>query len=129
MPQRPKYLFLLAGLFILFGLPMFAAPQNHQAQISEDEIKKHFSKGPDCEGVDIDNLDYFDFVGDGNQEAVVVASTCATGTAGPDVHALLRRQPDGSLAALKVPEPSEKQYRRALLPLLLRPHCRGRTSG
>ena len=89
---------------------MFAVPQNHQAQISEDEIKKYFSKSPGCEGVDIDNLDYFDFVGNGNQEAVVVASTCATGTAGPDVHAVLRRQPDGSLVELKIPEPTDKQY-------------------
>ncbi len=48
-------------------------------------------------------------MGDGNEEAVVVASTCATGTAGPDVHAVVRRQPNGSLAELKIPEPTGEQ--------------------
>jgi uncharacterized protein YecT (DUF1311 family) len=95
---------------ILFFLPPLLLAQQHPAQISEDEIEKHFSKAPDCEGVDIDSLEYFDFLGDGNEEAIVVASTCATGTAGPDVHAVVRRQPDGSLAELKIPEPTEKQY-------------------
>ena len=60
-------------------------------------------------GLDINHLEYFDFTGDGQDDAVVLASTCATGTAGPDVHVVLARQPDGSLADLKVPDPSEKQ--------------------
>ena len=98
---------LLAAI-LLFPIPSVA--QQRSPQISEDEIKKYFSKAPDCEGVDIDSLEYFDFTGDGNEEAVVVASTCATGTAGPDVHAVVRRQQDGSLAELKIPEPTEKQY-------------------
>jgi uncharacterized protein YecT (DUF1311 family) len=99
---------LLPGI-LLFLAPLLSLAQRRPPQISEDEIKKHFSKSPDCEGVDIDNLEYFDFDGDGNDEAVVVASTCATGTAGPDVHAVVRRQPDGSLIELKVPEPTAKQ--------------------
>lgn len=95
------------GLLLAFGFP--ANAQQRQPQISEDEIEKHFSKSPDCEGVNVNELEYFDFTGDGNDEAVVVASTCATGTAGPDVHSVLSRQPDGSLIELKVPDPSEKQ--------------------
>jgi uncharacterized protein YecT (DUF1311 family) len=98
----PVMMLLLASLL--------SVAQQRPPQISEDEIKQHFSKAPDCEGVAIDSLEYFDFVGDGNEEAVVVASTCATGTAGPDVHAVVRRQRDGSLVELKIPEPSEKQY-------------------
>jgi uncharacterized protein YecT (DUF1311 family) len=97
---------------LLLLIPLFSLARQRQPRISEDEIKKHFSKSPDCEGVDIDNLEYFDFVGDGNEEAVVVASTCATGTAGPDVHAVLSRQPDGSLTELKIPEPSEQPQAR-----------------
>jgi uncharacterized protein YecT (DUF1311 family) len=100
---------VLLPAILLFLATLLSVAQQHLPQISEDEIKKHFSKAPDCEGVDIDNLEYFDFVGDGNEEAVVVASTCATGTAGPDVHAVVRRNPDGSLIDLKVPEPTDKQ--------------------
>jgi uncharacterized protein YecT (DUF1311 family) len=80
------------------------------AQISEEELQKFFSKAPDCEGVSIDTLDYFDFAGSGNEDAVVMASTCATGTAGPDVHSVVRRQADGSLIQLKVPQPTAKQW-------------------
>ena len=99
---------LLPAILLLLT-PLWSAAQQHPPQISEDEIKKHFGKNTDCEVVDINNLVYFDFAGDGNDEAVVVASTCATGTAGPDVHAVVRREPDGSLVELKVPEPTEKQ--------------------
>jgi hypothetical protein len=99
----------LAVVFLQAALFVSAAAQQRPPKISADEIKKHFSKSPDCEGVDIDNLEYFDFAGSGNEDAVVVASTCATGTAGPDVHAVLSRQLDGSITELKVPEPTEKQ--------------------
>ena len=100
---------LLTAILILVETIVSGALQR-PAQISEDEIKKHFGKTTDCDTVAIDSLEYSDFMGDGNEEAVVVASTCATGTAGPDVHAVVRRQPDGSLAELKIPEPTAKQY-------------------
>jgi uncharacterized protein YecT (DUF1311 family) len=46
------------------------------------------------------HLEYYDFLGDGNEEAIVVASTCMTGTAGPDVHAVYRRDAAGNLVEL-----------------------------
>ena len=97
---------LIAVLLLTVHIAAFA--QDRRAKILEDEIK-HFVKNPDCEGVTIYSLEYFDFAGDGNDDAIVVASTCATGTAGPDVHSVLRRQPDGSLLDLKIGEPTEKQ--------------------
>jgi len=69
-------------------------------RITEAEIKPVINSslgdtGTDyCENVDeihIDHLEYFDFNGDGQDEAVVVASTCMTGTAGPDIHAVYTR--------------------------------------
>jgi len=93
----------------LFAMCLTGIAQERRAKISEEEIKKFFSKAPDCEGVDIDSLEYFDFAGNGNEDAVVVASTCATGTAGPDVHSVLRRERDGSLVELKIPDPTDKQ--------------------
>jgi uncharacterized protein YecT (DUF1311 family) len=95
------------AIVLLQAFPLCVAAQ--QPRIAEDEIKKHFSLSPECEGVNINNLEYFDFTGSGTEDAIVVASTCATGTAGPDVHAVLHRQPDGSLAELSIPEPTEKQ--------------------
>ena len=97
---------LIALLFLTVCIAALA--QDRWLKISEGEIKQ-FVKNPDCEGVTMYSLEYFDFSGKGNDDAVVVASTCATGTAGPDVHSVLHRQPDGSLISLKIPEPTEQQ--------------------
>lgn len=97
------------AVLLLLGVSTFSPSQEPPSRISENEIEKHFGKSTACEDAHIDSLEYFDFAGDGSEQAVVVASTCATGTAGPDVHAVLRRQTDGSLAELKIPEPTEKQ--------------------
>jgi uncharacterized protein YecT (DUF1311 family) len=93
-----------ALLFLAALLPALA--QNHPRKITEEDIKQHLGGGPGCE-ININSLEFFDFTGDGVDEAVVVASTCSTGTAGPDVHAVLSRQRDGSLTELKVHRPSE----------------------
>lgn len=42
-------------------------------------------------------------------EAVVVASTCATGTAGPVVHTVPSRRSGGSILEFRIPDPGEKQ--------------------
>lgn len=55
-------------------------------------------------------LDHYDFKGDGYQEAIVVAATCETGTAGPDVHSVIARDDSGELVELKIPEPDAKVY-------------------
>ncbi len=75
-------------------------------KIMEDEIKS-FINGPsdeaECEGlgqIHLSHLEYYDFLGDGEQESVVVASTCMTGTAGPDIHAVYKRGADGKLVEL-----------------------------
>jgi len=107
MQRSMKHALGFVALLVV-AVPLFTAAQVRPPKISEDEIKRHFSKA-DCEGVNINHLEYFDFTGDGQAEAIVLASTCATGTAGPDVHAVITRQPDGSLAELKIPAPSEKQ--------------------
>jgi hypothetical protein len=107
MQRNMKHASGFAALLVM-AVPLFTVAQVRPPKISEDEIKRHFSKA-DCEGVNINHLEYFDFTGDGQDEAVVLASTCATGSAGPDVHAVVTRQPDGSLADLEIPDLSEKQ--------------------
>ena len=50
--------------------------------------------------IDIWHLEYFDFLGNGQQQAVVDASTCLTGTAGPDIHAVYARNTAGRVVEL-----------------------------
>jgi uncharacterized protein YecT (DUF1311 family) len=91
---------LLALAFLL------AQTQEPAKKITEAEIKTFInsSAGVDeCESLDqihIDHLEYHDFTGDGQKQAIVVASTCMTGTAGPDVHAVYKRGADGKLVEL-----------------------------
>jgi uncharacterized protein YecT (DUF1311 family) len=77
-------------------------------KITEAEIVQAILPNMGCERPDqvhIDHLEYFDFTGDGQDEAVVVASTCMTGTAGPDIHAVYSRGADGKVYELPVTGP------------------------
>lgn len=97
---------LVAVLWGAHGVPSNAPQQKPSGKISEAEIKSFINSQSDvdaCESLDqihIDHVEYFDFTGDGQQEAVVVASTCMTGTAGPDVHAVYKRSAGGKLIEL-----------------------------
>jgi uncharacterized protein YecT (DUF1311 family) len=100
---------LLGITTILFGghgIVLNVQQLSPATKITEGEIKTAINSqsGEDeCERLDdihIDHLEYFDFTGDGQQEAVVVASTCMTGTAGPDIHAVYKRDVDGRVVEL-----------------------------
>jgi uncharacterized protein YecT (DUF1311 family) len=74
--------------------------QGNTAELTPVEIKQVINEYSDCDSLDkiaIDHLEFFDFRGDGHKEAVVVASTCMTGTAGPDVHAVYERGSDAKI--------------------------------
>src|SRR5438045_6488481 len=76
------------------------AQANTPGEITEAEVKQVINQYSDCHSLDqihIDHLEYFDVLGDGRTEAVVVGSTCMTGTAGPDVHAVYERDPEGNV--------------------------------
>jgi len=95
-----------AVLLGAYGIVPSAPQEKPSGKIVEAEIKSFINSqaGVDeCESLDqihVDHVEYFDFVGDGKQEAVVVASTCMTGTAGPDVHAVYRRGQGGKLVEM-----------------------------
>lgn len=75
-----------------------AAQQRNTPEIGKAEIRSVINSSTDCDDVnqiDIDHLEYFDFDADGKREAVVIASTCMTGTAGPDIHAVYTRDAHG----------------------------------
>ena len=91
----------------MLSISLLSARQAEPAKpITPTEIKRAINARSDvdeCDSLDqihIDHLEYYDFTGYGQPEAVVVASTCMTGTAGPDVHAVYTRHPHGTLAEL-----------------------------
>jgi uncharacterized protein YecT (DUF1311 family) len=102
-----KTAFILAFLLANAGV---SVAQDRKPEISKEEITQHIAKDSGCEPGDItiNSFEKFDFIGDGIGQAVVVASTCNTGTAGPDIHAVFARQPDQSLAELKIEDTSHK---------------------
>jgi uncharacterized protein YecT (DUF1311 family) len=97
---------LITILFGGHGVILRGQAQESAKKITEAEIKSAINSRSDveeCESLDqihIDHLEYHDFVGDGQQEAVVIASTCMTGTAGPDIHAVYKRGADSKIIEL-----------------------------
>jgi uncharacterized protein YecT (DUF1311 family) len=97
-------------LFALLSMMLTASRSNQKGKITEKEIVEVILKNGECDEpglkhdpthvVAIDHLEYFDFTGDGQDEAIVVASTCMTGTAGPDVHAVFTRNASGEVVEL-----------------------------
>jgi uncharacterized protein YecT (DUF1311 family) len=77
---------------------------------TQQEIEQVILEDSDCVDPDakfaaphrlsISHLEYFDLIGNGKQQAVVVGSTCMTGTAGPDVHAVFERNAEGKVVSL-----------------------------
>lgn len=90
--------------FMWFALPTLGQT-NSAGEITQAEIKQVINENYDCDSLDqiaIDHLEYFDFEGGGRKAAVVVASTCMTGTAGPDVHAVYMRNTEGKIVEYSI---------------------------
>jgi uncharacterized protein YecT (DUF1311 family) len=102
--SRTSILFLAVSALLC---PFFAHAQAQKWKpISEDELGRWINEHNDCPADQPPyfwRLDYYDFKGDGNQEAIVVASSCMTGTAGPDIHSVFGRDASGALVELKIP--------------------------
>jgi len=100
------------ALLLCFSASAAGAAQKAKP-ITEDELGPWINQKYDCPADPAPyfwKLDYYDFEGDGDQEAIVVASTCETGTAGPDVHSVIGRDASGELVELKIPEADAKAY-------------------
>ncbi len=99
-----SFLAMLAVLLVMFQIP----PGRETGKISAKEISKILLKQSGCDKTELDperlggieHLEYFDFTGDGKEEAIVVAATCWAGNSGPDVHAVFTRDAAGSLVEL-----------------------------
>lgn len=92
----------------LWLLASISAQTKPMPRITEAELKQAIQQDTTC-GVDdikIGHVEYYDFTGDGQDEAVVMAFTCLTGTAGWDIHTVFTRDPSGKLRELPLPEGS-----------------------
>jgi hypothetical protein len=49
----------------------------------------------------VDQIDYWDVDGDGQEEAAVVASSCMTGTGGPDIHSIFKLDSNNHLMEME----------------------------
>jgi uncharacterized protein YecT (DUF1311 family) len=114
MPASARRAFIesVAWVTLIVCLPCALGAQKWKP-IAEDELGSWINKQFDCPADSPPyfwRLDYYDFKGDGNQEAIIVASSCMTGTAGPDIHSVVGRNASGELSEWKIPEATEKTY-------------------
>ena len=106
---------LTTMLFYGYGIVPRVQQQKSANKITEAEIKSAINSQSDveeCESLDqihIDHLEYHDFIGDGEKGAVVIASTCMTGTAGPDIHAVYRRNAGGKVVVARWKDSSDRE--------------------
>ena len=110
---RTAVSFLSASAVIFCWIAPSAGQTSKTKPVGEEELGRWINKRFDCPADSppyFYRLDHYDFKGDGNEEAIVVASTCETGTAGPDVHSVIGRDNSGELVELKIPEPDKKAY-------------------
>jgi uncharacterized protein YecT (DUF1311 family) len=97
----------IAGMVLLASQAI--AQSNAPNRISQAEVQSAIKDSSDCDElnqIQIDHLEYFDFSGDGTEQAIVIASTCMTGTAGPDIHTVYVRNADGNIVEM----PFHDQY-------------------
>lgn len=99
---------ILLGIAFLLASAFAAQQPAHKPsdEIKEDALRAHLAKQYECEPDQIYfwTLQQFDFLGKGYDQAVAVVSTCMTGTAGPDVHAVFTRDEMGELKELTMQE-------------------------
>jgi uncharacterized protein YecT (DUF1311 family) len=114
MSRGRKAVSCLSPIAVIFCCLATSVAQTAKTKpIGKEELSRWINQRFDCPSDHAPyfyRLDYYDFKGDGNKEAIVVASTCETGTAGPDVHSVVARDNSGELVELKIPEPDVKAY-------------------
>lgn len=99
------------NLIPLIALTLVLSPGQQKApqqsdEIDEDDIRDYLAKQSDCQPEEIrfSTIEAVDFLKVGYDQVVVVASTCMTGTAGPDIHAVYTRDEDGEIKELAIQE-------------------------
>jgi len=101
----------LIALALAFS-PGQQATHRQSDPIEEDELGEYLAKQNECPADQINfwKTDEHDFLGVGYPQLVVVAATCMTGTAGPDVHSVYTRDEKGELKELEMETPDLSKY-------------------
>ena len=102
--------FQRTAMLALVLLPCTA--MSHAQEIQESELKKKIAADNQCEVAQITlwHLEKFDYAGDSSEGTIVIAFTCNTGTAGPDVHSVFDRDSEGELVELKIADADPKTF-------------------
>ncbi len=84
----------------------------HGPKITEEMIAQFLAKRYDCKPDDIyfHTLQDFNFTGHAYDDVIVVASTCQSGTGGPDVQSVFSWVEEGELGELDFEEVNPKRY-------------------
>lgn len=113
--NTPYYAMMLARALAIL-LCLYCSPcarAQEPKPIEKKEIGDWYYKTYDCPAeppMYFYSFELFDFKGDGTEQAIVVAMSCAGGTGGPDIHSIISRDSDGELAELKIADVDPKTY-------------------
>lgn len=98
---------------VIFAYLIFQAiAPAHAPKITEEMVQQYLAKQNQCDAsqIYVNNFEYFNFTGHEYNDVIVVASTCNTGTAGPDVHSVFSWVGEGQLGELEIEEVNPKRY-------------------
>jgi uncharacterized protein YecT (DUF1311 family) len=98
---------------VIFAYLIFqAVAPAHAPRINEEMVRQYLAKQSQCDASQIyfNKFEYFSFTGHEYDDVIVVASTCNTGTAGPDVQSVFSWVAEGQLGELEIEEVNPKRY-------------------
>jgi uncharacterized protein YecT (DUF1311 family) len=98
--------------FILTCLLFQALQRAHAPKITQEMIAQYLAARYRCNVNDIrfDDIEHFNFTGHEYDDVIVVASTCQSGTGGPDVHSVFSWVDEGKLGELELEEVNPERY-------------------
>jgi uncharacterized protein YecT (DUF1311 family) len=104
---------LVALIVVIANLLLQTEPPAHAPKITQEMIAHYLAQHGDCpagDAIRFDDMEYFNFTGHEYSDVIVVASTCASGTGGPDVHAVFSWIAEGELGELEFEDVDPKRY-------------------
>ncbi len=101
-----------AVALLLTGLLFQALAPAHGPKITQAMIAEYLAQHYDCKPDEIrfNTLQDFNFTGHEYKDVIVVASTCQSGTGGPDVHSVFSWVDEGKLGELDFEDVNSRRY-------------------
>lgn len=103
--SKTSFVILIVNLFLLTSYYAQA-----QSNITKEDVQNYLdNKYKDCVeqeqyrwAVIIDDISFYDVNNDGKDDAIVVASSCYSGTGGPDIHGVYAKDYSGKIVELTI---------------------------